>query len=103
TRTGSIFDTPIIDQLVLTKQDLHDTNSSDELVSHQEGRCAMARWTKGQSGNPRGRPKTGTAIAELARRQLEKHKLVERLGSIAAGQEADVDVGQQLRAIQLLM
>src|ERR1043166_9787673 len=63
----------------------------------------MARWSKGQSGNPRGRPRTGTAIAELARRQLEKHKLVERLGSIAAGQEADVDVGQQLRAIQLLL
>src|ERR1051325_2994663 len=62
----------------------------------------MARWSKGQSGNPRGRPRTGTAIAELARRQLEKHKLVEKLGSIAAG-EHDVDVGQQLRAIQLLL
>src|ERR1043166_5438630 len=62
----------------------------------------MARWSKGQSGNPRGRPRTGTAIAELARRQLEKHRLVEKLGSIAAG-EHDVDVGQQLRAIQLLL
>src|ERR1043166_5338501 len=63
----------------------------------------MARWTKGQSGNPRGRPKTGTAIAELARGQVEKHKLFAKLGSIAAGEQADVDVGQQLRAIQLLL
>jgi len=65
----------------------------------------MARWTKGKSGNPRGRPKAGTTIAELARRQLDKHKLVEKLGSIAAGEQglADVDVDQQLRAIQLLL
>ena len=65
----------------------------------------MGRWTKGNSGNPRGRPKRGTAIAELARDQIEKHKLVEKLGIIGAGEgdyrEADVD--QQLRAIQLLL
>ena len=63
----------------------------------------MARWTKGQSRNPRGRPRTGTAIAELARGQVDKHKLIAKLGSIAAGEQADVDVGQQLRAIQLLL
>ena len=63
----------------------------------------MARWTKGHSGNPRGRPRAGTAIADLARRQVDKHKLVETLGNIAAGQRASVDVGQQLRAIQLLL
>ena len=27
----------------------------------------MARWVKGQSGNSKGRPKSETAIAELAR------------------------------------
>jgi hypothetical protein len=63
----------------------------------------MARWAKGQSGNPRGRPRVGTAIADLARRQVDKHKLVETLGYIAAGQRASVDVDQQLRAIQLLL
>jgi len=65
----------------------------------------MARWIKGQSGNRRGRPKAGTAIAELARRQLDKHKLVEKLGGIADGEPgvAEVDVDQQLRAIQLLL
>ena len=63
----------------------------------------MARWTKGHSGNPRGRPRAGTAIADLARRQVDHHKLIETLGSIAAGQRASVDVDQQLRAIQLLL
>ena len=62
-------------------------------------------WTKGKSGNPRGRPKSGTAIADLARRQVDKHKLIDKLASIAAGAKeySDVDVDQQLRAIQLLL
>ncbi|HEY7339187.1 MAG TPA: DUF5681 domain-containing protein, partial [Bryobacteraceae bacterium] len=65
----------------------------------------MARWRKGQSGNPGGRPKRGTAIAELARRQIERHRLIEKLGSIGAraNEYADADVDQQLRAIQLLL
>src|SRR5712692_10514385 len=65
----------------------------------------MMRWTKGESGNPRGRPKAGTAIAALARGQVERHKLIEKLGSIGArqGEYAKVDVDQQVRAIQLLL
>src|SRR5512142_3424950 len=65
----------------------------------------MARWTKGQSGNRKGRPKSGIAIAELARGQVARHKLVEKLGRIGArlGEYAKVDVDQQMRAIQLLL
>ena len=65
----------------------------------------MARWVKGQSGNRRGRPRNGTAIAPLARAQVQKHKLVDKLGSIGArtGEYVEVDVDHQLRAIQLLL
>ena len=65
----------------------------------------MARWVKGQSGNRKGRPRNGTAIAQLARAQVDKHKLVEKVGSIGArqGEYAKVDVDQQVRAIQLLL
>ena len=49
----------------------------------------MARWTKGKSGNPKGRPRKGTTIADLARHQIEKHRLIEKLGSIGAGQEGN--------------
>jgi len=65
----------------------------------------MARWMKGLSGNPKGRPKEGSAIAGLARSQVERHKLIERLGGIGAraGEYAKVDVDQQIRAIQLLL
>jgi hypothetical protein len=65
----------------------------------------MARWSKGHSGNPKGRPREGTAIAGLARSQVEKHKLIEKLGGIGArtGDYVEVDVSQQIRAIQLLL
>ena len=59
----------------------------------------VPRWSKGQSGNPKGRPKRGTAIAELARDQVEKHndqvekhKLIAKLGRIAVRQEEDAQV-----------
>jgi hypothetical protein len=65
----------------------------------------LGRWTKGKSGNPRSRPRAGTAIADLFRREVDKHKVIDKLASIAAGvnEHSDVDVDQQLRAIQLLL
>src|SRR5580765_1759711 len=65
----------------------------------------MARWMKGLSGNPKGRPREGAAIAGLARSQVERHKLIEKLGGIGAraGEYTKVDADQQIRAIQLLL
>jgi hypothetical protein len=56
-------------------------------------------WPKGHSGNPKGRPPTGLAIAELARAEVDKHGLVVKLGNIAARGRGD----KQFRAIQLLL
>jgi hypothetical protein len=63
------------------------------------------KWMKGQSGNPKGRPREAAAIAGLARNQVQKHKLVEKLGRIGAGKAeySKVDADLQIRAIQLLL
>lgn len=65
----------------------------------------MARWSKGQSGNSKGRPRADTAIAGLARSQVQRHKLVEKLARIGTrqGEYREVGVDQQIRAIQLLL
>ena len=65
----------------------------------------MARWIKGESGNPKGRPREGSAIAGLARSQIQKHRLIEKLGRIGArqGEYNKIDADQQIRAIQLLL
>jgi len=65
----------------------------------------MSRWITGESGNPKGRPREGDTIAGLARAQVQRHKLVEKLGKIGAreGEYVEVDVSQQIRAIQLLL
>ena len=55
-------------------------------------------WPKGQSGNPKGRPPIGAAIAEAARDEIERRSLVGKLGTIAAGRG-----GQAVKAIELLL
>jgi len=56
-------------------------------------------FPKGVSGNPKGRPPTGRAIAELARTEIDKHGLVVKLGHIAARGRGVT----QLRAIEVLL
>lgn len=65
----------------------------------------MSRWPKGRSGNPGGRPRAGSSIAERARKEIDKGRLLERLGrmSAAEGEFSEIDVVQQMRAMQLLL
>ena len=63
-----------------------------------EQRKGLKPWPKGVSGNPAGRPRSGFSIAELCRAEVEKHALIEKLGTIAAGKGAD-----GLRALALVL
>ena len=39
----------------------------------------MAKWEKGQSGNPKGRAPKGQTITDLLRQELDRQKFVEAL------------------------
>ncbi len=67
----------------------------------------MAKWIAGQSGNPMGRPRSGVSAADLARKQIDRHKLFEKLGELAARvNEKGADpriVTAAMRAAEILM
>jgi hypothetical protein len=56
-------------------------------------------WTKGQSGNPAGRPRLGGSFAEKIRRKIEKHRILDKLVQIAN----DTAHPQQIQAIRILL
>jgi hypothetical protein len=60
----------------------------------------MARRNKGQSGNPTGRPRNGLAIAELARKEVEKRKLVAGHPDVEGLCLALADWSAELRMLQ---
>lgn len=60
-------------------------------------------WAKGQSGNPRGRPKCGYSLAELTRARCRPaviRKILDRMIALATQPETPSDV--RIRAFEAL-
>lgn len=56
-------------------------------------------WVKGQSGNPKGRPKTDYTIRSLAR--MHTPEAIQKLFEIATSREAPTSA--QLRAFEVIL
>jgi hypothetical protein len=59
-----------------------------------------ASWVKGQSGNPRGRPRRGDALAEAIRERVEPDRLIDVALAIIDSEAAPASV--KLQAAQFL-
>lgn len=61
-------------------------------------------WQKGQSGNPRGRPKTGQALAEKVRQAVERRnpELLKKLFELALDPHEHDNPKVRVEAIKLL-
>jgi hypothetical protein len=59
------------------------------------------RWQPGQSGNPAGRPKRGESLAEIVRRSVDPHELVDTLLSIA--RSVGAKSSDRIAAVGLIM
>lgn len=57
-------------------------------------------WKKGQSGNSKGRPRSGHSLADAIRRKVDPEQFVEELLKIAATSPSDQT---RLRAMEMLM
>lgn len=67
------------------------------------GRDALGRFSKGCSGNPKGRPIE--SLAELCRTIIDKRKLVPLLGEIASGKGrySRVDPNVRVKCVSILL
>lgn len=57
-------------------------------------------WKKGESGNLKGRPRSGNSLAEAIRRKLDPDDVVEKLWEIAQTSPSDQT---RLRAMEILL
>lgn len=55
---------------------------------------AMSKWKKGQSGNPKGRPRSPYALANKIRDQVDPDELIALALSIARGEPQSIEVGE---------
>jgi hypothetical protein len=68
-------------------------------TSQQIDRGSGGKWVKGQSGNPKGRPRTGMALAEYFRQHTDVAELHDLAISIARGEGVSLERDERGRAM----